>query len=82
MRFPLTKKDLERIPPMYDHHLWSFGPILNIKLNNITIYLVMSECKLEEDQHQVTITAQRAKTVNPISISFHKENPHITILTF
>jgi len=82
MRFPLTKKDLERIPPMYDQHLWSFGAILNIKLNDITIYLVMAECTLEEDQHQVTITAQRAKTVNPISISFHKENPHITILTF
>ena len=42
----------------------------------------MAECTLEEDQHQVTITAQKAKTVNPISISFHKENPHITILTF
>jgi hypothetical protein len=82
MRFPLTKKDLERIPPMYEQKLWSFGKTLNIKLNDISIFFIMAECTLEEDQHQVTITAQKAKTVNPISISFHKEKPHITILTF
>jgi hypothetical protein len=82
MKYPLTKKDLQKIPDFYDQHLWSFGAILNIKLDNISIYLVMSECTIDDDQYQVTITAQRAKTVNPIQISFNKENPHITILTF
>jgi hypothetical protein len=82
MKIALTKKDLEKIPEMYDKHLWSFGAILNIKLNDISIYLVMAECTLEEDQYQITLTAQREKTINPISISFDKQKPHITILTF
>jgi hypothetical protein len=82
MRFPLTKKDLERIPTMYDQHLWSCGAILSIKTDNITIFLLMSECTMEDEQDQITITAKRGKTVQPITIAFNKEKQHITVLTF
>ena len=76
----MTDKHLSKLPEIYGTKLWSFGAILEIFTPSTNIFLDMKNCKIQDDENNVVITAKCG--ASQIFVTLNKELPKITIQTF